>query len=72
MAEKLGHRLHLGQAVRSIRQDGKRYVIETGDRVYGAQHVVVAMMPSDLMRIRFEPELPQLKLEQASRWANMI
>jgi len=61
MAEALGDRLQLGQPVELIEHTGSRVRVHTQTNVYGARRVVVAMMPSDILRIRFDPELPTQK-----------
>jgi len=62
MAEELGDRLRLGQPVERIEHGGLGGVrVHTREMVYSARRVVVAMMPSDILRIRFEPELPPEK-----------
>jgi monoamine oxidase len=61
MAEALGARLRLGQPVERIQYAGPGVRVHTRRTVYSARRVVVAMMPSDILRIRFEPELPPQK-----------
>jgi monoamine oxidase len=71
MAEKLGGQLHLGQPVQRIEQGGPRLRVHTRDTIFSARRVVVAMMPSDILRIRFEPELPPDKHALAVGWARL-
>ncbi|HEB91795.1 MAG TPA: FAD-dependent oxidoreductase, partial [Deltaproteobacteria bacterium] len=71
MAEALGDRLHLGQPVHRIEQLDSRVWVRTRDRLFSARRVVVAMMPSDLLRIRFEPALPREKHALAVGWARL-
>ncbi len=71
MAEALGDRLQLGQPVQRIEQGAEGVHVHTRDTVFAARRVVVAMMPSDVLRIRFEPELPPDKLALAVGWARL-
>jgi monoamine oxidase len=71
MAEALGDRLRLGQAVQRIEHGGPRVRVHTRDASYSARRVVVAMMPSDLLRIRFDPPLPPDRHALAVGWARL-
>ncbi len=71
MAEALTGRLHLGQPVQRIEYVGSGARVHSLDTVYNARHVVVAMMPSDILRIRFEPELPPRKQALAKGFARL-
>ena len=71
MAESLGERLHLGQPVQRIEHVGPRVRVHTRDSILSARRVIVAMMPSDTLRIRFEPELPSQKRDLAIGWARL-
>ncbi len=71
MAESLGERLHLGHPVHGIEHAGTKVRVHTRDGVLSARRVIVAMMPSDTLRIRFEPELPSQKRELAIGWARL-
>lgn len=71
MAEALGGRLRLGQPVQRIEQVGEGLRVHTRGTIFNARHVVVAMMPSDLLRIRFEPELPADKHALSVGWARL-
>jgi monoamine oxidase len=72
MAEQLGDRVRLEQPVRTVerRADGKLR-IETINTAYTADHLVVAMMPADTLRIHFVPGLPQRHTELARGWARL-
>lgn len=61
MAEELGNRLRLGQPVERIEHSESGVRVHTRETAYSARRVIVAMMPSDILRIRFEPELPPQK-----------
>ncbi|MCP4037874.1 MAG: oxidoreductase, partial [bacterium] len=71
MAESLAGRLRLGQPVQRVEHSGARVRVYTRDRVYSGRRVVVAMMPSDILRMRFEPELPPRKQALAVGWARL-
>ncbi|EYF00542.1 flavin monoamine oxidase family protein [Chondromyces apiculatus] len=69
MAEELGDRVILGAPVRRIVDDpGGPLRVETDHLVVEASRVVVAMMPADTRRIRFEPRLPKLRRGLARNW----
>ena len=61
MAEGLGDRLRLGQPVQRIEHGGHGVRVHTRETIFSARRAVVAMMPSDILRIRFDPELPPQK-----------
>jgi len=71
MAEALGGRLRLGQPVQRIEQAEAGLRVHTRDTIFSARRVVIAMMPSDILRIRFEPELPPDKHALAVGWARL-
>ncbi len=71
MAEALAGRLRLGQPVHRIEHGGPRVRVHTRDTVLSARHVVVAMMPSDTLRIRFEPDLPAARRGLSVGWARL-
>ncbi|MBW2290025.1 MAG: FAD-dependent oxidoreductase [Deltaproteobacteria bacterium] len=71
MAEALGARLRLGQPVQRIEHAGPGVRVRTRDAIYSARRVVAAMMPSDLLRIRFDPPLPPERHALAVGWARL-
>jgi len=71
MAEALGARLHLAQPVQRIEHTDAGVRVHTRDAAYRARRVVVAMMPSDILRIRFTPELPPERHALAVDWARL-
>ena len=71
MAEELGDRVHLGRPVTRIEDRGARLRVHTADGPLEAARVIVAMMPADTLRIRFEPDLPPQRRELATGWARL-
>jgi monoamine oxidase len=71
MAEALGARLRLGQPVQRIEHAGAEVQVHTRDTIYSGRRVVVAMMPSDLLRIRFDPAMPPERHALAVGWARL-
>ena len=69
LAEELGDRVVLGAPVRRIRQtDPASVQVDTDSGSVRAERVVVAMMPSDTVRIHFEPELPEMRRALVHGW----
>jgi len=58
LAERLGDRLRLGQDVTSIVWSEDGATVHVGSERYDAARVVLAVPPTLVSRIRFEPELP--------------
>lgn len=71
MAEDLGAVVRLGQPVRTITDTGEGVRVVTSSAIFDAKRVVVAMMPADMMRIRFEPGLPPLRRDLMAGWARL-
>lgn len=72
MQAALGERVLLDHPVhRIVDVPGEPVAVHTPHGVLRARHVVVAMMPADTMRIRFEPELPPQRLALARGWARL-
>lgn len=69
MAESLGDRLLLSSPVTKIVDDGSGPVrVETNRYSIECGRVIVAMMPADLRRIEFEPQLPKEKRGLIRNW----
>jgi len=58
LADRLGDRLRLGQDVTSIVWSEDGATVHVGSERYDAARVVLAVPPTLVSRIRFEPELP--------------
>ena len=58
LAERLGDRVLLGQDVTLVEWDEDGVVVHVGDRLHAARHLVLAVPPTLVRRIRFTPELP--------------
>ncbi len=72
MARALGDRVLLGQPVLGVRDLPSQPVqVRTRAGVLLARRVVVAMMPADLGRIRFEPGLPAQRQRLVDGWARL-
>lgn len=72
VAEALGDRVHLGRPVeRVVDLPGQPVVVHTRSGRLQARRVVVAMMPADLLRIRFEPALPARRMALNTGWARL-
>ena len=59
VADELGDALHLNAPVRSIMQRDDHVLVETGDLVVSARHVVVAVPPALALEIAFDPALSE-------------
>jgi len=72
MATDLGDRVLLGRPVLRIEDlpPGRMRVVTTVE-TFTADRVIVAMAPSDTMRIDFAPALPKPRLDLASGWARL-
>jgi monoamine oxidase len=72
MATDLGGRVLLGRPVLRIEDlpPGRMRVV-TAVETFTADRVIVAMAPSDTMRIDFAPALPKPRLDLASGWARL-
>jgi monoamine oxidase len=72
MATDLGDRVLLGRPVLRIEDlpPGRMRVV-TEVETFTADRVIVAMAPSDTMRIDFAPALPKPRLDLASGWARL-
>lgn len=72
MAEELGDRVILGSPVtRIVDQPSGPVVVETDRLSIQANRVIVAMMPADTRRIKFEPELPIRRQALVQRWTGV-
>ena len=58
LAERLGERVRLGSDVTLVEWTGEGAVVHTGEESLAARHVVLAVPPTVVRRIRFSPELP--------------
>ncbi|WP_437670506.1 flavin monoamine oxidase family protein [Sorangium sp. So ce131] len=69
MAEELGDRVILGSPVtRIVDEPSRPVVVETDRLAIEAERVIVAMMPADTRRIKFEPDLPAARSGLVARW----
>lgn len=72
MATDLGDRVLLGRPVLRIEDlPPGRVRVVTKVETFTADRVIVAMAPSDTMRIDFAPALPKPRLDLASGWARL-
>jgi monoamine oxidase len=72
MAKDLGDAVLLSRPVLRIEdQPPQRMRVVTPVETFTADRVIVAMMPSDTMRIEFAPALPKPRMELASGWARL-
>jgi monoamine oxidase len=72
MADALGDAVRLGQPVQSIvDRPGKPVLVRTRGLEIECGRVVIAMMPGDANRIRFEPELPAHRAGLNDGWARL-
>ena len=58
LAQRLGDRVRLGQDVTSVEWDEDGVVVRVGEEMYAARHLVLAVPPTLVSRMRFEPALP--------------
>jgi monoamine oxidase len=58
VAHELGDAVHLNEAVLSIEQRGDRVVVRSAGRIVSAWHAVVAVPPSTVVEMEFDPVLP--------------
>ena len=58
LAERLGERVRLGADVSHVEWSDEGAVVHVGDESLTARHVVLAVPPTVVRRIRFSPELP--------------
>jgi putrescine oxidase len=58
LAERLGERVRLGADVTRVEWSEDGAVVHVGDRSFQARHVVLAVPPTVVRRIRFTPEMP--------------
>ncbi|MBO9524465.1 MAG: FAD-dependent oxidoreductase [Nocardioidaceae bacterium] len=58
LAARLGDRVRLGADVTGVAWDADGAVVSVGDERIGARHVVMAVPPTLVSRVRFAPELP--------------
>ncbi len=68
MAQLLEDDLVLGSPVRKIIQTAAAVKVVSRRACITAKHVVVAMMPADIQRIRFSPALPQQRRLLNAQW----
>jgi monoamine oxidase len=68
MADALGDRVRLGDAVRSIEQGADGVVVRTAGGEVAARAVVVAVPPEHRAAITFSPALPDGHAELARHW----
>jgi monoamine oxidase len=61
MANAIGDQLLLNTAVNSIRWSKDRVVVESGERVFIARNVIIAVPQTLIEEIAFTPNLPPLK-----------
>lgn len=61
MAAELGNRLHLNAPVDHVLWQEGEVTVRSGDRIWTAQNLIVAIPPTLLSRIAFTPPLPQRK-----------
>ncbi len=72
VARALGGRVLLGHPVSRVTdRPGQPVVVDTLGGTFHARRVVVAMMPADTLRIRFDPLLPELRRELCEGWARL-
>jgi monoamine oxidase len=72
MATDLGDRVLLGRPALRIEDHApERMRVVTPVETFTADRVIVAMAPSDTMRIEFAPGLPKARQELASGWARL-
>lgn len=72
MATDLGDRVLLGHPALRIEDHApERMRVVTPVETFTADRVIVAMAPSDTMRIEFAPGLPKARQELASGWARL-
>ena len=72
MATDLGDRVLLGRPALRIEDHApERMRVVTPVETFTADRVIVAMAPSDTMRIEFAPGLPKARRELASGWARL-
>ena len=72
MATDLGDRVLLGRPALRIEDHApERMRVVTPVATFTADRVIVAMAPSDTMRIEFAPGLPKARRELASGWARL-
>jgi len=67
MAAKLGDRVVLNSPVRKIYQDGFGVTLHTDNQVYRANRVIVAIPPSVVNTIEFNPPLPPARVHLNQR-----
>ncbi len=67
MADQLGDRVRLGEPVRSIDWSGQ-VTVETDKSRHHARRAILAVPPSQAMRMRFTPDLPS---SRAGLWLRM-
>jgi putrescine oxidase len=63
LAEHLGDAVRLGVDVEKVRWDDTGVEVVAGDLTVSARHLVVAVPPTAVSRIRFEPPLPSVQRE---------
>lgn len=63
LAERLGEAVRLGQDVERVRWSETGVEVVAGDLTVSARHLVVAVPPTAVSRIRFEPPLPSAQRE---------
>ncbi|KAA1380868.1 FAD-dependent oxidoreductase [Aeromicrobium fastidiosum] len=63
LAERLGDAVRLGVDVEKVRWSGTGVEVVAGDLTVSARHLVLAVPPTVVPRIRFEPPLPSAQRE---------
>jgi putrescine oxidase len=58
LATRLGDRVRLGQDVERVEWDDDGVAVHVGGEVHTARHLVLAVPPTHVRRIRFSPDLP--------------
>jgi monoamine oxidase len=66
-ARPLGESVRLGQAVRRIRQDGERVLVESDALVVDCERVIVAIPPALAGRIDYSPPMPGVRDQLTQR-----
>ncbi|MFE3079694.1 flavin monoamine oxidase family protein [Nocardia tengchongensis] len=70
MADDLAGRVVLDSPVSRIEQDRDGVLVSSARAEVRARQVIVAMAPSDAVRIRFSPDLPTRRAMLQRRWCN--
>ncbi len=62
MADELGSRVRLNEAVLSITHNQTSVIVETQQSSYSAKNIIIAIPPTLVPTIQFDPPLPQAKM----------